>query len=367
MLDVMGQNEPLLPELEEAALRVLRSGRYILGPEVEELEREVAEKIGVEHAIGVSSGTDALLVALMALGVGPGDEVITTPFTFFATGGCIARVGAKPVFVDIEPTTFNLDPALVERAITENTKAVMPVHIFGQPCDMEPLQTLARERGLSIIEDAAQAIGAQTPEGPVGGLGHYGCFSFFPSKNLGGFGDGGLVTTNHAELAERARIMRVHGGKPKYYHQVIGGNFRLDPLQAALIRVKLAHLEEWTALRRQNAIAYDVLFAKADLPAERLRLPVRQYEGHVYNQYVIRTDRREALQRHLDEKGIGTAIYYPVPLHRQGCFAHLGRGEGSLPVSELAAAQVLALPVFPELGEARQRRVVDTVVAFLKS
>lgn len=367
MLDVMGQNEPLLPELEEAALRVLRSGRYILGPEVEELEREVAEKIGVEHAIGVSSGTDALLVALMAIGVGPGDEVITTPFTFFATGGCIARVGAKPVFVDIEPTTFNLDPALVERAITENTKAVMPVHIFGQPCDMEPLQTLARERGLSIIEDAAQAIGAQTPEGPVGGLGHYGCFSFFPSKNLGGFGDGGLVTTNHAELAERARIMRVHGGKPKYYHQVIGGNFRLDPLQAALIRVKLAHLEEWTALRRQNAIAYDVLFAKADLPAERLRLPVRQYEGHVYNQYVIRTDRREALQRHLDEKGIGTAIYYPVPLHRQGCFAHLGRGEGSLPVSELASGQVLALPVFPELGEARQRRVVDTVVAFLKS
>lgn len=365
MLDVVAQNGPLMDSLEEAAIRVLRSGRYILGPEVDELEKEVAELLGVEHAIGVSSGTDALLVALMALGIGPGDEVITTPFTFFATGGCIARVGARPVFVDIDPETFNLDPVLVEGAITEQTKAIMPVHLFGQSCDMKLLQALARQHNISIIEDAAQAIGAAAENGPVGGLGHYGCFSFFPSKNLGGFGDGGLVTTNHAELAERARVMRVHGGKPKYYHAVIGGNFRLDPLQAALLRVKLAHLGEWTALRRQNAAAYDVLFAKADLPRTRLSLPVRRSEGHVYNQYVIRTDRRDDLMAHLKAQEIDSAIYYPVPLHLQDCFAYLGYREGSLPICEQAAEEVLALPVFPELGEHRQHRIVETVLNFL--
>ncbi len=366
MLDVPAQNAPLMEALEEAAARVIRSGRYILGPEVEEFEREVAELIGVEHAIGVSSGTDALLVALMSLGIGPGDEVITTPFTFFATGGCIARVGARPVFVDIDPETYNLDPILVEEAITQQTKAIMPVHIFGQPCDMKLLQVLARQHEISIIEDAAQAIGAEAEIGPVGGLGHYGCFSFFPSKNLGGFGDGGLVATNHAELAERARVMRVHGGKPKYHHAVIGGNFRLDPMQAALLRVKLPHLGEWTALRRQNAMAYDVLFAKADLPRERLSLPVRRSEGHVYNQYVIRTDRRNGLIQHLKNHNIDTAIYYPVPLHLQRCFAHLGYHDGSLPVAEHAAEEVVALPIFPELGDHRQHRIVETVLDFLR-
>lgn len=366
MLDVQAQNAPLMEDLVRAAERVIRSGQYILGPEVQAFEREVARYIGVEHAIGVSSGTDALLVALMALGIGDGDEVITTPFTFFATAGCIARVGAKPVFVDIRPDTFNLDVEQVGALISDRTKAIMPVHLFGQACDMEPLRSLAQAHGLSLIEDAAQAIGAKHPMGPVGGLGDYGCFSFFPSKNLGGFGDAGLVTTNDAALADKARVIRVHGSKPKYFHAVIGGNFRLDPLQAALLRVKLPQLEEWTAMRRRNADRYDAAFA-AEVAAGKLQTPARRFEGHIFNQYVIRTPHRDLLQQQLTDAGIASAIYYPLPLHRQACFASLGLGAGTFPVAERASEEVLALPIFASLGSERQQRIIDTVRAFLET
>ncbi len=365
MLDVAAQNGPLMQRLIDKAAEVIRSGRYILGPEVEAFEREVAKYIGVEHAIGVSSGTDALLAALMALGIGAGDEVITTPFSFFATAGCIARVGATPVFVDIRPDTFNLDVEQIEASVTERTKAILPVHLFGQACDMEALTELAAKHQLRLIEDAAQAIGTKSPIGPVGGLGAYGCFSFFPSKNLGGFGDAGLITTNDAELADKARVIRAHGSKPKYYHSVVGGNFRIDALQAALLRVKLPALEEWTSIRRQNADRYDAAFTVAGLDSSVLTTPRRRFEGHIYNQYVIRTSRRDALQAHLAEQKIATAIYYPVPLHRQECFAHLGYEAGSLPVSENASREVLALPIFAGLGEERQARIIDAVIRFL--
>lgn len=365
MLDVAAQNAPLMEHLIDKATEVIRSGRYILGPEVDAFEKELAAYIGVEHAIGVSSGTDALLVALMALGIGAGDEVITTPFSFFATAGCISRVGATPVFADIRPDTFNIDIEQVEASITKRTKAILPVHLFGQACDMRALQQFAEQHGLSLIEDAAQAIGTKSAVGPVGGLGAYGCFSFFPSKNLGGFGDGGLVTTNASELADKARVLRAHGSKPKYYHSVIGGNFRIDALQAALLRVKLPALEERTLLRRRNADRYDAAFGGAGLQASVLTTPVRRFEGHIYNQYVIRTSRRDALQAHLSEQRIATAIYYPVPLHRQECFRDLGYEPGSLPVAERASDEVLALPIFAGLGESRQDRIIDTVIRFL--
>lgn len=365
MLDVAAQNAPLMARLVDKAAAVIRSGRYILGPEVDAFEREVADYIGVEHAIGVSSGTDAIMVALMSLDIGPRDEVITTPFTFFATGGCIARVGATPVFVDIEADTFNIDAAQVAAAVTDRTRAIMPVHLFGQACDMEDLLAVAKKHDLAVIEDAAQAIGTKSSIGPVGALGAYGCFSFFPSKNLGGFGDAGLVTTGDATLADKARVIRAHGSKPKYYHRVVGGNFRIDALQAALLRVKLRELEAWTAQRRANADRYDAAFASANLPKSLLETPTRRFEGHIYNQYVIRTSKRDALQARLQAEKISTAIYYPVPLHRQECFAGLGYREGSLPVSEQASAEVLALPTFAGLGEVRQQRIIDTVVAFL--
>ena len=366
LLDLAAQNHPLLPELQAAFERVATTGQFILGPEVSAFEAEVAETAGVSHAIGVSSGTDALLVALMALDVGPGDEVITTPFSFFATAGTIHRLGAKPVFVDIDPVSFNLDPSKVAAAVTARTKAIMPVHLFGQPADVSAIREALGGRGIPIVEDAAQALGAQAPTGPVGGLGDFGCFSFFPSKNLGGFGDGGLVTTPDASLAEKARVLRVHGGKPKYFHAVVGGNFRLDALQAAILRVKLPHLTRWTEMRRANAARYDAWFAEAGFEPTRLATPKRVVPGHVYNQYVIRTDRRDALQAHLSEQGIATAIYYPLGLHLQGCFSALGHREGDLPETEKASREVLALPVYPELTEAQQRRVVDTVAAFLR-
>jgi dTDP-4-amino-4,6-dideoxygalactose transaminase len=365
MLDMAAQNAPLMARLIDKAAAVIRSGHYILGPEVEAFEREVADYIGVKHAIGVSSGTDALMVALMALDIHAGDEVITTPFTFFSTGGCVARVGATPVFVDIMPDTFNIDVEQVASAVTSRTRAILPVHLFGQACDMEGLSAIAKKHDCAIIEDAAQAIGTKSPAGPVGALGAYGCFSFFPSKNLGGFGDAGLVTTQDPELAEKARVIRAHGSKPKYYHAVIGGNFRIDALQAALLRVKLPELEAWTEERRANAGRYDAAFKSAGLSESLLRTPTRCFDGHVYNQYVIRTSHRDALQAHLRAEHIDTAIYYPVPLHRQECFASLGYPEGSLPVSERASAEVLALPIFPGLGEARQDRIIDAVVSFL--
>jgi dTDP-4-amino-4,6-dideoxygalactose transaminase len=365
MLDLGAQHAPLEEALVEKAAKVIRSGRYILGPEVEAFEYEVADYLGVEHAVGVSSGTDALLLALMALGIGPGDEVITTTFSFFATGGCVSRVGAKPVFVDIEPDTFNIDVEQAAAAVTERTRAIIPVHLFGQPCDLEKLRTLAEEHGLHMVEDAAQAIGAQSPLGPIGGVGVYGCFSFFPAKNLGALGDAGLLTTQDGDAAERARIMRAHGGSPKYHHAVVGGNFRIDALQAALLRVKLPALAGWTEDRRANAARYDAAFSRAGLSEALLRPPPRRAESHVYNQYVIRSSARDALAAHLRSEGIASAVYYPVPLHLQKCFAELGYREGSLPASERASAEALAIPIFAGLGETRQRRVIDAILGFL--
>lgn len=363
MLDVAAQHAPVEAALREAFDRVMAHGQFILGPEVTAFEKEIGAYVGCEHAIGVSSGTDALLVALMALDVGPGDEVITTPFSFFATGGCIARLGAKPVFVDIDDESFNLDPRLVGEAITPRTKAIVPVHLFGQSADVAAL----RAHGLPIVEDAAQALGARSEEGRVGTLGALGCFSFFPSKNLGCFGDGGLVTTDDAELAEKVRVLRAHGSKPKYFHAMVGGNFRLDALQAAILRVKLPLLDGWHERRRRNAELYDRLFSEAGLSSTSLRTPKRAHDGHVYNQYVIRTDRRDALQAHLTRAGIATAIYYPLPLHLQGCFSELGYRRGELPVSERAAEEVLALPVYPELSAAALRSVAETVIGFLRA
>ncbi len=366
-LDLAAQNGPLEGRIREAMDRVIRSNHFINGPEVSAFESEIAEALGVAHAMGVSSGTDALVVSLMALGIGAGDEVITSPFTFFATAGSIHRLGARPVFVDIERGTMNLDPSLLEAAINERTKAIMPVHLFGQPCDMTPIRALAAERNIPIVEDAAQAIGATHPDGPVGGLGALGCFSFFPSKNLGAFGDGGLVTTDDAELAERVRVLRAHGAKPKYFHHLVGGNFRLDAIQAAVLRVKLPYLEAWTNARRDNANRYDGAFAEEELPPARLTTPPRVFEGHIYNQYVIRTDRRDALAAHLDGLGIGNVIYYPRALHLQECFADLGYRPGDLPVSEEATGEVLALPIYAELGPEQQAHVIREVSAFLSS
>lgn len=364
MLDVGAQNHPLAEPLKAAFASVLESGQFILGPEVIAFESEVAELVGVPHALGVSSGTDALLLALMALDIGPGDEVITTPFTFFATAGCISRVGATPVFVDIDPATFNIDPAQVEAALTERTRAIVPVHLFGQPCDMVELGRIASQHALPLIEDAAQALGATTQAGAVGSLGTFGCFSFFPSKNLGGFGDGGLVTTRDPELFECARVLRGHGAKPKYFHARIGGNFRLDALMAALLRVKLPQLESYAEGRRRNAERYDALFAESSL-GERLVTPPRVQAGHVYNQYVIRATDRDGLAAHLKERGVASAIYYPRALHQQACFASLGYAEGAFPVAERACEEVLALPVYGELEPAQIERVASEVIAFL--
>jgi dTDP-4-amino-4,6-dideoxygalactose transaminase/acetyltransferase-like isoleucine patch superfamily enzyme len=362
LLDLEAQNGPLRGAIEIAMREVVRKNQFIMGPEVAAFEREVAALLGVPHAIGVSSGTDALLVALMALDVGPGDEVITTPFSFFATAGVIHRLGATPVFVDIDPTTFNIDPAQVPAKLTERTKAILPVHLFGQPCDVEALRAAAP--GVPIVEDAAQTIFASTDQGPVGALGELACFSFFPSKNLGGFGDGGLVTTRDDGLAEKVRRLRVHGAHPKYFHAMVGGNFRLDTLQAAVLRVKLPHLPAWTEARRANAARYDRLFADAAVPS--IVTPPRVSPGHVYNQYTIRVPRRDDLAKHLSSHHIGQAVYYPLPLHLQGCFAHLGHREGDFPESERASREVISIPIYPELGEARQRRVVDAIAAFYR-
>ena len=369
LVDLKAQNGPLLPAIRAAFDKVAESGHFILGEAVSSFERDVAAYIGGTsplHAIGVSSGTDALLVALMALDIGPGDEVVTTPFSFFATAGCVARLGATPVFVDIEPVTFNLDPSKLAAAITPKTKAILPVHLFGQPCAPKEIHEIASRHDLPLIEDAAQAIGARTSRGPVGALGKFGCFSFFPSKNLGAFGDAGLVTTTDANLAERVRVLRAHGGKPKYYHAEIGGNFRIDAVQAAILHVKLPHLDRWAEGRKNNARLYTQIFAEAGLPADLLTTPREVEPGHVWNQYVIRTPRRDALQAHFKKKGIGNEVYYPVPLHLQKCFASLGYKEGNMPVAERAAREVVAIPIFPELGEARLQRIAREVVSFLK-
>lgn len=366
LLDLKAQYAPLRSALLEAVTRVCDSQQFIMGPEVEAFEREVALVTDTTHAIGVSSGTDALLVALMGLDIGPGDEVVTSTFSFFATAGSIARVGARPVLVDIDPDTFNIDPIAAARACTRKTKALLPVHLFGQSADMSAILALADEFKLKVIEDAAQAIGTREHGGVVGGIGHVGCFSFFPSKNLGGFGDGGLVSTNNHALADRMRLIRNHGQQPKYYHHLIGGNFRLDALQAAVLRVKLPYLAAWTEARRVNAVRYRQRFAEAELP--EIVLPVdRGGDGyHIYNQFVIRVPDRDALRAHLAVAGVGTEVYYPVPFHLQECFAHLGYKAGDFPHAEKAAAEVLALPIYPELTADQQATVVDRIRAFYR-
>ncbi len=381
LLDLRAQYAPIRQEVMEAIARVCDGQHFILGPRVKELEARVAEYSQCRSGIGVSSGTDALLVALMALEVGPGDEVVTTPYTFFATGGVISRVGARPVFCDIDPVSYNLSAAVVSRFVDEQcdrrdgklvnrrtggrVKALMPVHLYGQLADMDALGELARRHDLKVIEDAAQAIGSEDAHGRrAGSLGDIGCFSFFPSKNLGAFGDGGMCTTNDPALAERLGVLRVHGGKPKYYHALIGGNFRLDELQAAVLQVKLGHLDRWTAGRQANAAFYDRAFAAAGL-GDRVRTPaVTPGYRHIYNQYVIRVERRDELRKHLQGAGIGTEIYYPVPLHVQKCFDYLGYRAEDCPESSRAAAETLAIPVYPELSDAQKRYVVDAVAAF---
>ncbi len=366
LLDLTEQYRVIGPELEAAALEVLRSGRYILGDTVERFESAIADQLGVAHAIGVSSGTDALLVALMALDVRPGDEVITTPFTFFATGGCLARLGARPVFVDIDPRTYLLDEAAVAAAVTERTRGIVPVHLFGRCVENTPLASIAERHGLWILEDAAQAIGARDSTGPAGGLGDFGAFSFFPAKNLGACGDAGLITTNDADRAAAARRLRVHGESSQYHHQQVGANARIDALQAALLQVKLRYLPKWNEARRQNADRYQSSFEAAGL-SETLTLPAGDDGGHqVFHQYVVRAPRRHALKQHLAASGIGHAVYYPVPLHLQPCFADLGQRPGSLPESERAAEEVLALPIYPELGTDRQDRVVEAIAEFYR-
>jgi dTDP-4-amino-4,6-dideoxygalactose transaminase len=345
-------------EILAAIARVADSQRFILGAEVEAFEREIAGAIGVAHAIGVSSGTDAILAALMALGIGAGDEVVTPTYSFFATAGCVARVGATPRLVDIDPATFNIDPALIEGAITPRTRAIMPVHLFGLCADMPPILEIARRRGVPVIEDAAQAIGAA----PI--VGALGCLSFFPSKNLGAFGDAGLVVSNDAGIADRVRLLRNHGAHERYFHEIVGGNFRLDAIQAAVLRVKLPRLEGWTEGRRRNAARYRQLFAASRLDGI-VTLPTDPSgRRHIYNQFVIRAPRRDGLRAHLDAAGIGTEIYYPVPFHLQKCFESLGYRRGDFPHAERAAADSLALPIYSELTDAQQRQVVDAIARF---
>jgi dTDP-4-amino-4,6-dideoxygalactose transaminase len=366
MLDLKAQHASIRDDVMAAVASVFESQHFILGPEVKALESEIGEYLGVKHALGVSSGTDALLVALMALDIGPGDEVVTTPFSFFATAGCVARVGARPVFVDIDPVTFNIDPAGIEAAITPRTKAILPVHLYGQAADMDAILAVAEKHGLPVIEDAAQAIGSDYRGQRVGGLGAIGCFSFFPSKNLGGAGDGGLVTTNDDALAERLRILRVHGGKPKYYHHVVGGNFRLDAIQGAVLRVKLRELESWHAARMANAARYDALLADAPVS-----IPVVA-EGNrmIWNQYTVRVhagrEARDALGAGLKARGIDSAVYYPVPLHLQRCFEDLGHAAGDFPEAERAAAEALSVPVHPDLTVAQIEYTAAAVQEILR-
>jgi dTDP-4-amino-4,6-dideoxygalactose transaminase len=357
-----------------AVNEVFESQYFILGPKVKELEDAIAEYSASNHAVGVSSGTDAILIALMAEQIGRGDEVITTPFSFFATAGCISRVGARPVFVDIDPVSFNIDPSQIEAAITDRTRAILPVHLYGQMADMDPIMEIAKKRSLVVIEDGAQAIGAEYKGRRAGSIGHYGCFSFFPSKNLGGAGDGGMVVTNDEERAERMRILRAHGGKPKYYHSVIGGNFRLDAAQAAVLLVKLKYLDGWTEGREKNANIYRETFVAAKLAREHQNMggvrgvvppQLMPDRRHIYNQFVIRVNRRDELRQFLQKRSIGTEIYYPVPFHLQKCFDYLGYKEGAFPESERAAREVLALPVYPELTRDMIAEVVDAIAEFM--
>lgn len=355
--------------LQEIAA-ICDSGQYILGERVARFESAMAEYCGTRHALGISSGTDALLLAMMALEIGTGDEVIVPTFTFFASGGCVARLGAKPVFCDIEEDTFNIDVSQIERHITPRTRAIMPVHLYGQLADMADIKALAARRGLRTIEDAAQAIGARfTPADRrrAGAFGDFGCLSFYPTKNLGAIGDAGMLLTDDDALFERARLLRTHGESPKYFHHLIGGNFRIDALQAAILHVKMPHLEAWTERRRQVAERYRALLAEAGLPPGAVRVPVERSGLHVYHQFVLRVQRRDELIKHMAERRIGCGVYYPVPLHMQKCFAHLGGKKGDCPVAERIAGEVMALPIYPELTEAQLRIVVDAIVQFYRA
>lgn len=365
LLDLSEQNAALRPEIEAAIGRVLDTNGFILGNEVAALEKELAAYCGTNHAIGCASGSDALLLALTALDVGPGDEVITTPYSFFATVSSITRLGAKPVFVDIDPKTYNLDVSQIESKITERTKAIEPVHLYGQCTDMESLGEISRKHGVPIVEDAAQAIGAEEDGKRAGSMGEIGCFSFYPSKNLGGMGDGGFMTTNDDALAHKLSALRVHGSEERYYHKWVGLNSRLDGFQGATLRVKLPHLDSWSDRRKQNADRYRELFTDAGL-TEQIAIPYERENGrHIYNQYVIRVpNRRDALKQFLTENEIGTDIYYPVSLHLQECFAYLGYREGDFPESERASRETLALPIFPELKPEQQEYVVEKIAEF---
>jgi dTDP-4-amino-4,6-dideoxygalactose transaminase len=367
LLDLKAQYRSIKAEIDAAIGEVLESQHFILGPKVEQCEQAVARYSGCAYGIGVSSGSDALLLCLMAEDIGPGDEVITTPYTFFATVGAISRVGATPVFVDIDGGTYNLDVAQLRSRITDRTRAIIPVHLYGQMADMDPVMDIAREHNLVVIEDAAQAIGAEYKNRRAGSIGHYGCLSFFPSKNLGAVGDAGLVLTNDAVRADRLALLRGHGARPKYFHQVVGGNFRLDAIQAAVVSAKLPHLDSWTAARQRNASRYDQLFRAAGLaglPDSPVGLPAVVASRHIFNQYVIRVTDRDALMADLKRRGVGTEIYYPVPMHLQECFQALGLSAGAFPESESAAQHTLALPVHPELTEEQARYVVDCVGQF---
>jgi len=361
LLDLQAQYAPLREEILAAIARVCDSQRFIMGPEIQAFEEEMARMLGVRHAVAVSSGTDSLLLALMALDIKAGDEVVTSTYSFFATAGSIARLGARPVLVDIDETTFNLDPEQLSAAITPKTKAILPVHLFGLGADMDPILDIAARAYVPVIEDAAQAIGASYKSRLLGGLGAAGCFSFFPSKNLGAFGDAGLLTTNDDGLAKQAKLLRNHGMEPRYYHHIVGANFRMDALQAAVLRVKAPHLAEWTARRRANATRYRMLFRDAGL-LDRVTLPSEPPDRwHIFNQFVIRTADRDGLKAHLDERGIGAEVYYPVPFHLQPCFANLGYRRGDFPRAERAATESLALPIYAELTAAQQEIVVAAI------
>jgi dTDP-4-amino-4,6-dideoxygalactose transaminase len=363
LLDLNAHYEKIWDEVQDALKRVMLSKQFILGPEVKELEKEIAAYCQSDYGIGCASGSDAILLALMALDIGAGDEVITTPYTFFATVGSIVRLGATPVFVDIEESTCNMDVKKLEQAITDKTKAIMPIHLFGQCADMDMITQLASARNIPVIEDAAQAIGAEYKGKRAGSLGTMAAFSFYPSKNLGGAGDGGMLTTNDPALAEKLRALRAHGAKKKYFHDYVGLNSRLDSLQAAILRVKLNYLDEWSAQRRENAETYRKLFAQTNLLKNGfIKLPV-EVEGmlHIYNQFVILAKDRDKLIAHMKEQGIGTEIYYPLPLHLQACFVDLGFKQGDFPVSEMAAESSLAIPIYPELSDDDQKYVVSVI------
>lgn len=390
LLDLKGQYQTIKKEIDEAVQKVIDSQYFIMGPDVAKLEEEISSYLNCQFSVGVSSGTDALLLALMALDIEPGDEIIVPTYSFFATAGVVTRLNAKPVFVDIDPVTYNIDPKLIEKKITSKTKAIIPVHLYGQSAEINPIMQLARKYSLFVIEDAAQAIGTQYKDGRfVGTIGDIGCFSFFPSKNLGGFGDGGIVTTNNPNLAQKMKIMRVHGMEPKYYHKLIGGNFRLDSIQAAVLRVKLPYLDKWSDKRRHNAALYTKFFIEAGLAEEEGRLafdsgnkvllPQAVYQPneeqvaqgvlknyHIYNQFVIRVDKRDELWDYMKKKDIGCEVYYPVPFHRQECFQYLDCKDTDYPNSNFAAVHSLALPIYPELSEEQIKFVVDTIAKFMK-